>query len=148
MGPYVKRKTNVPKKIFLATNISEVLSNQIPVKYKDPGCPTISCTIGQTEINRAFDLGASINYSLSQYIYVYYNKLPGREYIYLLLYVGVNQFLFNRIVHTGQDVRAVAPAKPAHHVDCNVRTRGGFFCLTDADPDHARIGDCQSGNSR
>ena len=34
-----KRKINVPKKIFLATNISELLSNQIPVKYKDPGCP-------------------------------------------------------------------------------------------------------------
>jgi len=41
-----KRKTNVPKKVFLATNISEILSGPIPVKYKDPGCPTISCTIG------------------------------------------------------------------------------------------------------
>ena len=40
------RKTNVPKMVFLATNISELLSNQIPIKYKDPGCPTISCTIG------------------------------------------------------------------------------------------------------
>jgi len=57
-----KRKTNVPKKVFLTTNISELLSNQIPVKYKDPGCLTISCTIGQAEISRAFfDLGASIN---------------------------------------------------------------------------------------
>ena len=57
-----KRKTNVPKKVFLATNISELLSNQIPVKYKDPGCPTISCTIGQTAIKHALlDLGASIN---------------------------------------------------------------------------------------
>ena len=57
-----KRKTNVPKKVFLATNISELLSNQIPIKYKDPGCPTISCTIGRAEINRALlDLGASIN---------------------------------------------------------------------------------------
>ena len=41
-----KRKINVPKKIFLATNISELLSNQIPVKYKDSSCPTISWTIG------------------------------------------------------------------------------------------------------
>jgi len=50
------------KKVFLATNISELLSNQIPVKYKDPSCPTISCTIGQAEISRALlDLGASIN---------------------------------------------------------------------------------------
>jgi len=57
-----KRKNNVSKKIFLATNISELLSNQIPIKYKDPGCPTISYTIGQIVIDRALlDLGASIN---------------------------------------------------------------------------------------
>ena len=49
-----KRKTNVPKKVFLAINISELLSGPIPVKYKDLGCPTISCTIGQSEISRAF----------------------------------------------------------------------------------------------
>ena len=57
-----KRKTNAPKKVFLATNISELLSGPIPVKYKDPSCPTIACTIGQAEISHAlFDLGASIN---------------------------------------------------------------------------------------
>ena len=55
-----KRITNVPKKIFLATNISQLLSNKIPVKYKDPGCPTLSCTIGQAEISRALlDLGVN-----------------------------------------------------------------------------------------
>ena len=58
-----KRKTNVPKKVFLTTNIIELLSGPILVKYKGPGCPTISCTIRQTEINRALlDLGASINF--------------------------------------------------------------------------------------
>ena len=57
-----KRKTNVPKKVFLATNISKILSGPIMVKYKDPGCPTISCTIGQIKISRALlDLGVSIN---------------------------------------------------------------------------------------
>jgi len=57
-----KRKTNVPKKVFLATNISELLSGPIPITYKDLGCPTIACTIGQAEISRALlDLGASIN---------------------------------------------------------------------------------------
>ena len=57
-----KRKTNVPKKVFLATNISELLSGPIPVKYKDPGYPTIACTIGQAEISHALlNLGASIN---------------------------------------------------------------------------------------
>jgi len=39
-----KRKMNVPKKVFLATNISELLSGPILVKYNDLGCPTISCT--------------------------------------------------------------------------------------------------------
>jgi len=57
-----KRKTNVPKKVFLATNISELLSNQIPIKYKDSDCPTIYWTIGQTKISRELlNLGASIN---------------------------------------------------------------------------------------
>jgi len=57
-----KRKANIPKKIFLDTSISKLLSGLIPVKYKDPGCPTIACTIGQAIINRALpDLGASIN---------------------------------------------------------------------------------------
>ena len=57
-----KRETNVPKKVFLATNISELLPNQIPVKYKDRSCPTISYIIGQAEINRTLlNLTVSIN---------------------------------------------------------------------------------------
>jgi len=57
-----KRQTNVPKKVFLATNISELLSGPIPVKYKDLGCPTIAYTIEQAEISRALlDSGVSIN---------------------------------------------------------------------------------------
>jgi len=57
-----KKKINVPKKVFQATNISDLLFNQIPVKYKDLGCPTLSCTIGQAKISRALlDLGVSIN---------------------------------------------------------------------------------------
>jgi len=57
-----KRKMNVPKKVFLATNISELLSCPILVKYKDPECPTISYTIRQREISRVpLNLGASIN---------------------------------------------------------------------------------------
>ncbi|XP_077217889.1 uncharacterized protein LOC143852393 [Tasmannia lanceolata] len=57
-----KRTTNVPKKAFLAANISSILSQQMVAKYKDPGCPTISCTIGNTKIEHALlDLGASVN---------------------------------------------------------------------------------------
>ena len=58
----MKRKTNIPKKVFLTTNITEFLSWHILVKYKDLGYPTIAYTIGQTTINRTLlDLGASIN---------------------------------------------------------------------------------------
>ena len=57
-----KRKTNIPKKVFLDTNMSKLLLGPIPIKYKDPGCLTIACTIGQAKISRALlDLGASIN---------------------------------------------------------------------------------------
>ena len=57
-----KCTTNVPKKAFLIANINSILSNQLPVKYKDPGCPTISCIIGDTLIDKALlDLGASVN---------------------------------------------------------------------------------------
>ena len=64
-----KRKTNVLKKVFLATNISELLSGPISVKYNDLRCPIIACTVGQTEISRALlDLGANINlFPLSVY---------------------------------------------------------------------------------
>ena len=51
----------VSKKVFLAANISGIIQN-LPVKYKDPGCPIISCTIGTTVMDKApLDLGASVN---------------------------------------------------------------------------------------
>ena len=57
-----KRTTNVPKKAFLAASVSSLLNNHLPTKHKDPGCPTISCIIGETRFNRALlDLGASVN---------------------------------------------------------------------------------------
>jgi hypothetical protein len=57
-----KRASQTPKKVFLAVNLSDMFSSQMPVKYKDPGCPTISCTIGTTVIDKALvDLGAGVN---------------------------------------------------------------------------------------
>jgi len=57
-----RRETNILKKVFLATNISELLSGLIPIKYKNLCYPTTACTIGQTEIRRTLlDLGATIN---------------------------------------------------------------------------------------
>jgi hypothetical protein len=58
----VKRKLNVKKKAFLAEQVSVILQNNNALKYKDPGCPIISCFIGEHKIERAlFDLGASVN---------------------------------------------------------------------------------------
>jgi hypothetical protein len=58
----VKRKTNVPKKAFLIKHVSSIMQYKMPVKYKDPGCPTIACKIGDNQNERALlDLGASVN---------------------------------------------------------------------------------------
>jgi len=57
-----KRATSVPKKDFLASGASSILSHQISVKYKDPGYPTISIVIRDQLIHRTLvDLGASDN---------------------------------------------------------------------------------------
>ena len=46
----VKRKTNVPKKAFMTEQLSVILHSKLPLKYKDPGCLTITCTIGLSQI--------------------------------------------------------------------------------------------------
>jgi hypothetical protein len=58
----VKRKTNVPKKAFMTEQVSAILQCKLLLKYKDPGCPTITCMIRVSQIERALlDLGASVN---------------------------------------------------------------------------------------
>jgi len=58
----VKRKLNVKKKTFLIEQVSAFLRNNNVLKYKDPGCPIISCFIGEYKLKRALlDLGASVN---------------------------------------------------------------------------------------
>ena len=67
----VKRKNNVPKKAILAEQVSSILQCKLPIKYKDSGCPTISCMIGANQIERALlDLGASLNL-LPYSVYLY-----------------------------------------------------------------------------
>jgi len=57
-----KRATSVSWKAFLATSASSILSYQILVKYKDPGCRTISIIIGDQLVHRALlDLWANVN---------------------------------------------------------------------------------------
>ena len=42
--------------------MSAIIQHNTPPKYKDPGCPTISCVIGNFRIEKALlDLGASVN---------------------------------------------------------------------------------------
>ena len=58
----VKRKHHVKKTAFLTEQVSAVIEQKAPPKYKDPGCPTISCQIGTHEFSQALlDLGASVN---------------------------------------------------------------------------------------
>ena len=57
-----KRKLSVQKKAFIASHVSSIIQNTTTPKYKDPGSPTISCTIGKYRVEKALlDLGASVN---------------------------------------------------------------------------------------
>ena len=59
---YSEKGLNVEKKAFLTEQVSAIIQCKTPVKYKDPGCPTISINIGGTCIEKALlDLGASVN---------------------------------------------------------------------------------------
>ena len=58
----VKRGLGIDKKAFLTEQVSAIIQSKTPVKYKDPGSPTISVNIGGTCIDKALlDLGASVN---------------------------------------------------------------------------------------
>ena len=57
-----KRGLGIEKKAFLTEQVSAIIQSKTPVKYKDPGSPTISVNIGGTCIDKAqLDLGASVN---------------------------------------------------------------------------------------
>ena len=58
----VKRGLGIEKKAFLTEQVSAIIQSKTPVKYKDPGSPTISVNIGGTCIDKALlDLGATVN---------------------------------------------------------------------------------------
>ena len=58
----VNRGLNVDKKAFLTEQVSVIIQCKTPVKYKDPGCPTISMNIEGTCVEKALlDFGASVN---------------------------------------------------------------------------------------
>ena len=49
----IKRGLNVNKKAFLTEQVSVIIQCKSPVKYKDPGCPTISVMIGGKLVEKA-----------------------------------------------------------------------------------------------
>ena len=58
----VKRGFSVNKKAFLTEQVSAIIECKTPMKYKDPGYPTISANIGGISVEKALlDLGASVN---------------------------------------------------------------------------------------
>ena len=58
----IKKGLGIEKKAFLTEQVSAIIQSKTPVKYKDPGSPTISINIGGTCIDKALlDLGASFN---------------------------------------------------------------------------------------
>ena len=72
----MKRGLNLEKKAFLTEQVSAIIQCKTLVKYKDPGCPTISVNIGGTCVEKALlDLGANVNLPP----YSMYKKLGLRE---------------------------------------------------------------------
>ena len=50
----VKRGLQVTKNAFLTEQVSAIIQSKSPVKYKDPGCPTISVNIGGTHVEKLY----------------------------------------------------------------------------------------------
>ena len=58
----VKKGLNIYNKVFLTEQVCAIIQCKTLVKYKDPGCPTISMNIGGTCVEKALlHLGASVN---------------------------------------------------------------------------------------
>ena len=58
----IKKGLGIEKKAFLTEHVSAIIQRKYPVKYKDPGSPTIPVNIGGNCIDKSLlDLGASVN---------------------------------------------------------------------------------------
>ena len=58
----VKRKLGVNKEAFMTEQSTSLIRNNFPLKYKDPGSPTISIVVGNSKLGHALvDLGTSVN---------------------------------------------------------------------------------------
>ena len=50
---HCEEKTECEKESLFSQKVSAILQNNNALKYKDPGCPIISCFIGEHKIERA-----------------------------------------------------------------------------------------------
>ena len=58
----IKKGLGIEKKAFLTEHVSAIIQRKYPIKYKDPGSPTIPVNIGGNSIDKSLlDLGASVN---------------------------------------------------------------------------------------
>ena len=58
----IKKGLGIEKKAFLTEQVSVIIQSKNPIKYNDPGSPTISVNIGGTCIDKSLlDLVASVN---------------------------------------------------------------------------------------
>ena len=58
----IKKGLGIEKKAFLTEQVSAIIQSKNPVKYKDPGSPTIAVNISGNCIDKSLlDLGASVN---------------------------------------------------------------------------------------
>ena len=58
----IKKGLGIEKKAFITEHVRAIIQSKYPVKYKDPGSPTISVNIGGNCIDKSLlDLGASVN---------------------------------------------------------------------------------------
>ena len=58
----IKKGLGIEKKAFLTEHVSAIIQSKNPIKYKDPGSPTIPVNIGGNCIDMSLlDLGASVN---------------------------------------------------------------------------------------
>ena len=58
----IKKGLGIEKKAFLTEQVSAIIQSKNPIKYKDPGSPTISVNIGENCIDKSLlDLGANVN---------------------------------------------------------------------------------------
>ena len=65
----IKRGLNVNKKAFLTEQVSAIIQCKSPLKYKDPGCPTISVMIWRKGSGKIFvRLGSKCEFATILYL--------------------------------------------------------------------------------